>query len=110
MSHDGLPARAGTGAREAVADRQILGSTARRRGLAAVVAISALVLAACNTPASSGGVAASTGTASTAPLTSAEPSTEPSAALPTQVQLSFQEANASKIFGGGIITDLGDGS
>lgn len=79
-------------------------------GIAAAGMTLALALAACGTTASSGGVAGATASppASAEAGASTEPS--PSASQSTQAHLSFQEANGSKIFGGGILTDLGDGS
>ena len=118
MSHDGLPVRADS-ARGAAADRPVI--TNRRRHLssiAALAAVTALALAACGNSAGSAAPAASGSTTSAAPASSEMPSaaastdasTAPSAAPATQGRLSFQDANGSKIFGGGILTDLGDGS
>jgi hypothetical protein len=108
MSHDGLPVRAAIGARAAASDRR-----SRRRTIAGLTIglTTALALVACNNPGASTAptlAPASETPASAAPST--EASVEPSASASTQALLSFQEANASKIFGGGIITDLGDGS
>lgn len=107
MSHDGRPVRAAIGARAAAADR--------RTGILAIAGLGlALTIAACGGTSSSGGVAGATGT----PLASTEtsPSAESSAAASpsgsglNQGFLIFQEQNASKVSGGGTITDLGDGS
>ena len=113
MSHDGLPARAAIGARAAAADRPT--STSRRlAAIAAFGVVTALALAACSGGAtqSAGGQSAAPG--GSAPAATASPSGDasvaPSAPAATQATLSFKEANASKIFGGGIVTDLGDGS
>jgi hypothetical protein len=105
MSHDGLPARAGTGAREAVADR--------RTGLLAATGLTLiLITAACGGSSSSGGVAGATGTPEASTATSA-PSTEASASASAGLNkgfLVFQEENSSKVNGGGTVIDLGDGS
>jgi hypothetical protein len=105
MSHDGLPARAGTGAREAVADR--------RTGLLAATGLTLiLITAACGGSSSSGGVASATGTPEASTATSA-PSTEASASASAGFNkgfLVFQEENSSKVNGGGTVIDLGDGS
>jgi hypothetical protein len=109
MSHDGLPTRARHGAREADADRP-----RRRSGVGSLAALGAaaiVILAACGSTSSSSGVAGATGT----PLTSASTgaSTEASASASgglSQGFMTFQEENASKVFGGGTVTDLGDGS
>lgn len=115
MSNDGLPERAAIGARAAAADRRAHRETHRThrigRGLAVIGAVAAIGLfaAACS-PAST---ASPSSPAATAQLPSTAPASEsvaPSAAAPTQIALSFQAANDSKIFGGGIISDLGDGS
>jgi hypothetical protein len=113
MSHDGLPVRAGIGARVAAADRPT--STPKRlTTIAAFGAITMLALAACAGGATQSPAGQSTAPGGSAPTTSSAPSAEasvtPSAPAATQATLSFKEANASKIFGGGIITDLGDGS
>ena len=106
MSYDGLPARASTGARAAAADRRtgLLGAA----GLTLI-----LILAACGGSSSSGGVAGATGTPEASTATGASPSTEvaPSASAGLNKGfLVFQEQNASKVFGGGTLIDLGDGS
>lgn len=113
MSHDGLPVRAGIGARAAAADRPT--STSRRlTTVAAFGAITTLALAACAGGATQPPAGQSTAPGGSAPAASSAPSADasvaPSAPAATQATLSFKEANASKIFGGGIITDLGDGS
>ena len=105
MSHDGRPVRAGTGARAAAADR--------RTGILATAGLGlALTIAACSGAASSGGVAGATGTPlpSTETSASAETSGSPAASGLNQGFLVFQAQNASKVSGGGTITDLGDGS
>jgi hypothetical protein len=104
MPDDGLPVRAAS-ARAAVADRP-----ESRRFLAAGIATIALIAAACSSTSSSGGVGGATGVPST--TTSEAPSVEVSAAPSAAQQgfLTFQEQNASKVFGGGTATDLGDGS
>src|SRR5436190_5780657 len=120
MSHDGVSARAETGASETRADRRASSLDADRhathagRRLASVSALAAaaiVVIAACSSTGSSpsGQVAGATGTPETA---SVEPSLEasPSASAPTAINVSFQEANGSQIFGGGILSDLGDGT
>jgi hypothetical protein len=112
MSHDGLPVRA-AGAHAAVADRRV--DTTRRRHrtrIAALGAIATLALAACGGSASSSPAGAS-GTPGSSIATASEmpsASVEPSASGSAQATINFQEANASKIFGGGLLTDLGDGS
>lgn len=107
MSYDGRPVRATFGARAAAADR--------RTGILATAGLGlALTIAACGGSASSGGVAGATGTplASTEASASAESSAaaSPSGSGLNQGFLIFQEQNASRISGGGTITDLGDGS
>jgi hypothetical protein len=112
MSYDGLPARAGGGcvarpaAREAAADR--------RTGLLAAAGLSlSLILVACGGSSSSGGVAGASGTPEATSATSASPSTEASASASAGLNkgfLVFQEQNASKVFGGGTLIDLGDGT
>jgi hypothetical protein len=106
MSYDGLPARAATGAREAVADR--------RTGLLAAAGVTlTLIVAACGSSSSSGGVAGATGTPEATTATSASPSTEASASASAGLNkafLVFQEQNSSKVNGGGTLIDLGDGS
>jgi hypothetical protein len=108
MSHDGRPERAEFGARAAATDR--------RTGLIAITGLSlTLVLAACGSSSSSGGVAGATGTPTTSAETGASASAEASSSAAAsgalnQAFLTFQEVNASKVFGGGTITDLGDGS
>jgi hypothetical protein len=107
MSYDGRPVRAAFGARAAAADR--------RTGILAIAGLGlALTIAACGGSASSGGVAGATGTplASTEASASAESSAaaSPSGSGLNQGFLIFQEQNASKVSGGGTITDLGDGS
>ncbi len=110
MSHDGLPARAGVGARAARADRRASSgrlATLRHVLVAGTATFAALVVAACGSTASgSGAVAGATGS----PAASTEPSVEASVApsAPTRLSVSFKEANGSKIFGGGFLTDLGD--
>src|SRR4029077_9729197 len=84
MSHDGLPVRAGDGARAARADRRASsGRTSTRRHLAIAaeaLAIVALVAAACNASTSgSAGVAGATATPESASA-SVEPSIEASVA------------------------------
>jgi hypothetical protein len=82
------------------------GSGVQKGALGGVLAL-ALLGVACN----SSGTAAPASTPATATSApSIEASVEPSASPATQVALSFQEASASKIFGGGSISDLGDGS
>ena len=120
MSHDGLPTRAATGARAADADRLETGprratrSTTHRRHLGVIAGIGAaslIAVAACSGgPGSTSSTGSSTPLASTDAGPSAEASLEPSATAASSINISFQEANASKIFGGGIMTDLGDGS
>ncbi|HET7472961.1 MAG TPA: hypothetical protein VFJ71_07540 [Candidatus Limnocylindrales bacterium] len=107
MSHDGLPARARIGAREAAADR--------RTGLAAIAGLTmTLAVAACGGTSSSGNVAGASGTPLASVGTGASASAEASASAGgsglAQGFLTFQELNASKVFGGGTITDLGDGT
>ena len=105
MSHDGRPVRAAIGARVAAADR--------RTGIFATVGLGlALTIAACGGSGSSGGVAGATATplATTETSPSAEASASASSSGLVQGFLIFQEQNASKISGGGTITDLGDGS
>ena len=107
MSNDGRPVRALDGARATAADRRI--------GIIAIAGLTLTMaaLAACGTAGSSGGVAGATAT----PVASMEASasTEASASAGAsgalnQGFLTFQEENSSKVFGGGTITDLGDGS
>ena len=115
MSHDGLPVRAGDGARAARADRRASsGRTSTRRHLAIaaeLLAIVALLAAACNASSSSAGVAGATATPSRR-AASVEPSVEASVApsAPARLAIVFNQANASKVFGGGVLNDLGDGS
>ena len=114
MSYDGLPARA-DGAREAVTDRP---ARAHRPGhfarMTAIGALATLAFVGCgNTATSSGAVAGASGTpAASIDTGGASPSVEvsPSASAATQALLAFQEANESGIFGGGSITDLGEGA
>lgn len=122
MPHDGLPVRADPGARAAVADRvaaaHVTTTSAPRttRRLAAFGAVTAaLIVAACGSTSGSGAVSGATGTplASSGTGASASASAEASAGASgalNQGFLTFQEQNASKVFGGGTITDLGDGS
>jgi len=116
MSHDGLPVRAGDGARVARADRRASsGRTSTRRHLAIAaeaLAIVALLAAACNaSSSSSAGVAGATATPASASA-SVEPSIEASVApsAPARLAIVFNEANSSKVFGGGVLSDLGDGT
>jgi hypothetical protein len=115
MSNDGLSARALDGVTAAITDRP---STRRahpprsRRSilrLAAANAVAALALAACS---SNAGVAGATGTpVASAPAETASPSAEASAsAAANRTMITFQEINSSKVFGGGVLSDLGDGS
>ena len=109
MSNDGLPTRAGHGAREADADRRT--TATRLAPLAAFSAAALVVIAACGTGASN---SPTTSAAASLPSTAAESaSTEASASASSGVSqgfITFQEMNASKVFGGGTVTDLGDGS
>ena len=110
MSYDGRPERAALPASARAA------ATDRRTGGLAIAGLSlTLALAACGGSASSGGVAGATGTplASTGAGASTEASASASAGASgalNQGFLTFTEQNASKVFGGGTITDLGDGS
>src|SRR4051794_21051122 len=118
MPYDGLPARAGTGAREAAADRQAVDVDAgtrrrpvkvpttaavrtQRRGLRlAALGITAigLVIAACGTTSNSGGVAGATGTAPASVAASESAATSPSGSGGlNQGFMTFQEMNASKV-------------
>ena len=117
MSHDGLPVRAGDGARAARADRRASsGRTSTRRHLAIaaeLLAIVALLAAACNASSSaSTGVAGASGTPESSAAASVEPSIEASVApsAPARLAIVFNQANSSKVFGGGVMSDLGDGS
>jgi hypothetical protein len=110
MSHDGRLVRAAIGARVAGADR--------RTGVLATAGLGlTLAIAACGGTSSSGGVAGATGT----PLASAETSAAASASAEASTGASssnglnqgflvFQAQGGSGISGGGVITDLGDGS
>src|SRR4051812_13537824 len=133
MSHDGQPARA-RGDREVDADRRAADVAAATRSLihlpthdaatrararrlrlaGLVVTTIALVAAACGSSSGSGGVAGATGTPlATASTGGASASTEASASASAGQNkgfLVFQEQNASKVFGGGTLIDLGDGS
>ena len=113
MSHDGLPVRA-QGAREADADRPAIRHRRHITRFAAFGALATLAFVGCSpTATGSGAVAGATGTPAASIATqSTEPSAaaSPSTAASTQATLTFQEANTSGIFGGGLITDLGDGS
>jgi hypothetical protein len=108
MSHDGLPARALTGARAADTDRS------HRRHLATITALGAgavLMLVACGTATSSGGIAGATGSPVVLPseLASIEASASALAGA-NKAFLTFQALNSSNVSGGGTIIDLGDGS
>jgi hypothetical protein len=108
MSHDGLPARALIGARAADTDRS------HRRHLATITALGAgavLMLVACGTATSSGGVVVPTGSAVVLPseLASIEASASALAGA-NKAFLTFQAMNSSNVSGGGTIIDLGDGS
>jgi hypothetical protein len=107
MAQDGRPARPDDVIREAPARRRADGSRrgASSIGVGVVVAIAAaILLAACGKsgPSASAGASASarTGSASTAP------SVEPAG----QLNVNFQAAHDSKIYGGAQINDLGDGT
>ena len=116
MSTDGLSARALSGATAAITDRPTAtrGHPTRSRRsllrLAAAGVMTVLALAACSS--NNGGVAGATGTPlATTPAESASPSAEASAnASANRALITFQEVNASKVFGGGVLSDLGDGS
>ena len=73
-----------------------------------------LAVAACGSTSSSSNAAGATGTPPASTEASASASAEASASAGgsglSQGFLTFQEQNASKVFGGGTITDLGDGS
>jgi hypothetical protein len=107
MSHDGRPVRAETGAH--VTD------TDRRTGILATAGLGlTLVLAACGGTASSGSAAVASGTPAASAASSASAEASASAAASgsglNQGFLVLQAQNASKVSGGGTITDLGDGS
>jgi hypothetical protein len=116
MSHDGLPVRAGSGAREARADRRASSgrnSTSRHLAIATgVFAIVALLAAACNAASSSSPSGAGASPSSAVAGASVEPSIEVSAApsAPARLALVFKEANSSKVFGGGVLNQLADGT
>ena len=111
MSHDGLPVRAGTGAREAGADRRAFsGRIATPRHV--------LVAAMATSPSSSGRVRLDRELRVASPARPARRTSGPldravgrGLGCPVrtgQPDVSFKEANGSKIFGGGILTDLGE--
>ena len=107
MSHDGRPERVMSGARAAEPDRRT-----RVIAIAGLGLSLSLALAACGSSTGSGGVAGATGSpvSSSQASASAEASASAAASGLSQGFLTFQEENASKVFGGGTITDLGDGS
>ena len=124
MSHDGLPARAVTGARAARTDR---GDTAtdrlsllRHAVPAALTGIAVIAIAACNagsssSPASS--AAASTGTTTSSAEASTGASTEASSSAAASggatsgfVAVVFAPMNGSQVLGGATIRDQADGS
>jgi len=115
MSIDGLSARALNSVTAAITDRPTargVHPTRSRRSfvrLAVAGVVTALAVGACS---SNSGVAGATGTPlATTPTETASPSAEPSAsAAANRTLISFQEVNASKVFGGGVLSDLGDGS
>ena len=81
--------------------------------LAATGAVTAIALSACSSnQTGSSGVAGSIETPlASAPAESSSPSTEASAsATANRTLVTFQEVNASTVFGGGVLSDLGDGS
>jgi hypothetical protein len=107
MSHDGRPVRAASGARATEPDRR-----ARVMAIAGLGLGLTLALAACGTS-NNGGVAGATGTPAASDLPSASAEASASAAASNGLNqgfLTFQDENSSKIFGGGTVTDLGDGS
>jgi hypothetical protein len=105
MAQDGRPARPESAHREHEA-RRVAGRPRRRvssLGLGGAVAAAAILVAACGNSgpnASASAAIPSYGTASTAP------SVQPAG----QLNLTFQAAHDSKIYGGAQINDLGDGS
>ena len=116
MSHDGLPVRAGEGARAARADRRASsGRTSTRRHLA-IAAERSRSSRCSRRPATRAAAAAP---ASPEPPRRrnrrrrvVEPSVEASVApsAPARLAIVFNEANSSKVFGGGVLNDLGDGT
>src|SRR5436305_487283 len=119
MSHDGLPARAGLGAREASADRRAAARsrlTLLRHALpaAAVCGAFTVVFAACTTGAGGGAAAQSAGglssaTASTEPSMEASASASPSASSGIATVM-FQPMNGSQVTGSAVLTDQPDGT
>ena len=107
MSHDGLPARAASGARAATADRR----ASSRKAALAVIALAAIAFGACSPAATTApATAGASGSPSTGGASSA-PSIEPSASASAgKLSISFTEANASQVFGGAFINDLSDGA
>ena len=92
-------------------------SRIHRGSLVTILAGAVLTVAACGASTSSGDVAGATGSpsaspagsASAAPSMSEAPSASASAAL-NQALVQFEAAGGSTITGGGILTDLGDGT
>jgi hypothetical protein len=92
-------------------------SRIHRGSLVTILAGTVFTLAACGASTSSGDVAGATGSPAASPATSASaapsmseaPSASASATL-NQALVQFEAAGGSSITGGGILTDLGDGT
>lgn len=92
-------------------------SRIHRGSLVTILAGAVFTLAACGASTSSGDVAGATGSPAASPATSASaapsmseaPSASASATL-NQALVQFEAAGGSSITGGGILTDLGDGT
>ena len=117
MSHDGLPARAQIGARAASTDRPSVpgasppGSTHLIGRIATIGAITAFAFAACSSSSGTAAPGASgTSAASTPGSSVASPAPSPSASGPTRIVVQVVAENNSKVTGGAVLSDLGDGS
>jgi hypothetical protein len=117
MSYDGLPERAGAGARAAITDRSSVpgasrpGPTHLIGRMATLGAITAFAFAACSGSSGTAAPGASGSSAANTPGSSiASPEASPSASAPTRIVIQVVAQNNSKVTGGAVLSDLGDGS
>jgi hypothetical protein len=114
MSDDGLSVPAPFGTAAAITDRPTdeafpPRSTRPFRRIASLGAITALILAACGSSSGSSSTGASATSGASAPGV-ASPEASPSASAPARIIIQVVPENNSKISGGAILSDLGDGS
>ncbi|HEX3427986.1 MAG TPA: hypothetical protein VHS36_04200 [Candidatus Limnocylindrales bacterium] len=118
MSSDGLPAPARFGITAANTDRSTAGArpprsthlSGRLAELAALAATAAFLFAACGSSATPAPTTAATTAGSSPESSVASPEASPSASAAARLVVPIVAVNNSKVTGGAVLSDLGDGS